>query len=116
MIEEMKKTIQNSEKYSWGDNCLGWHLVNHPQLSVIQELMPPNSEEVKHKLLHAQQFFFVLKGEAVFEVDGETVLVKETEGKYIEKNQEHQIRNESEHNLEFLVISQPHSHNDKVTI
>lgn len=112
----MKKTIENSEKYSWGVNCWGWHLVNNVQLSVIQELMPPNTSEVKHKHLSAQQFFYILKGEATFDLDGEIALVKENEGIHIQRNQIHKIKNNGDKDLEFLVISQPHSHNDKITI
>lgn len=112
----MKTTKENSEKYGWGAGCLGWHLVNHPELSVIQELMPPNTSEVKHKHLNAQQFFFVLKGVATFDVEGKIIQIKENEGIYIEKNQVHQIVNNNDDDLEFLVISQPHSHKDKVTV
>lgn len=112
----MKKSKENSRKYSWGEDCLGWHLVNNPALSVIQELMPPNTEEVKHKHLKSQQFFFILKGEATFDVEGEITKIRANQGIYIEKYREHQIKNVTDGNLEFLVISQPHSHNDRITI
>lgn len=112
----MKTTRENSEKYGWGTDCLGWHLVNNPELSVIQELMPANTTEVKHKHLNVQQFFFVLKGVATFDLEGKITLVKENEGIHVQRNQEHQIKNNTESDLEFLVISQPHSHNDRVTV
>lgn len=112
----MKKAKENSKKYSWGANCLGWHLVNGPELSVIQEYMPPNTSEVKHKHLNAQQFFFVLKGIATFNLGGEVTLVKENEGIHVRKNEVHQITNNTDKDLEFLVISQPHSHGDRVMV
>ena len=112
----MKTTRENSEEYDWGTDCLGWHLVNNPELSIIQELMPANTTEVKHKHLNAQQFFFVLKGVATFDLEGKITLVKENEGIHVQQNQEHQIKNNTESDLEFLVISQPHSHNDRVTV
>ena len=112
----MKTTKEHSEKYPWGTDCWGWHLVNNQKLSVIQELMPPNTSEVKHLHKQSQQFFYILKGVAIFEVDGERILVRQSEGIHIQKDKIHQIKNETEGNLEFLVISQPHSHNDKVIV
>ena len=112
----MKRTVQNSEQYRWGTDCLGWHLVNHEALSVIQERMPPNTAEVKHKHRNVQQFFFVLKGVATFDLEGETITVRENEGIHIQKGQVHQIKNNTKNDLEFLVVSQPHSHNDRVTV
>ncbi len=112
----MKTTKENSRKYDWGNNCLGWHLVNTEALSVIQELMPPHTAEVKHKHLNCQQFFFVLKGKATFDVEGQIAIVKANEGIHIQKNQVHQVKNESDSDLEFVVISQPHSHNDREPI
>ena len=95
---------------------MGWHLVNSPELSVIQELMPPNTSEVQHKHLNAQQFFFILKGVATFDLAGKITVLKENEGIHVYKDQAHQIKNNSDKDLEFLVISQPHSHNDRVTV
>ncbi len=112
----MKTTKENSEEYVWGANCLGWHLVNSQELSVIQELMPPRTSEVRHKHLYSQQFFFVLKGEATFELGGQLHTLQENQGIHVQKNQAHQIKNETNLDLEFLVISQPHSHNDKVIL
>ncbi len=38
----------NAQHYRWGDDCDAWHLVKDPQLTVIEELMPPGSAEVRH--------------------------------------------------------------------
>ena len=38
---------QNAPHYRWGDGCDGWHLVRAPQLSVIQERMPPGTQEAR---------------------------------------------------------------------
>jgi len=56
---------KNSERYSWGGGCDGWHLLKSPALSVIQECVPPGGTETRHVHQQAQQFFFVLSGEAV---------------------------------------------------
>ena len=33
-------SLANAEHYVWGDGCDGWHLLKHPDLSVIQERVP----------------------------------------------------------------------------
>ena len=112
----MKKSKENSEQYTWGDNCKGWHLIKTPSLGVIQETMPPGSEEVMHKHQLAQQFFFILKGEAVFELDGETTTVKAGEGIHVLPGKVHRIKNKTDQEIEFLVISEPHAHGDRIVV
>jgi mannose-6-phosphate isomerase-like protein (cupin superfamily) len=103
-----------AEHYIWGDQCDGWHLVKDGKLSVIEEQMPPGTSEVLHCHERAQQFFFVLSGEAVMEVEGcETRLVAR-EGLRILPGVHHRIGNESREPVQFLVISQPPSHGDRV--
>lgn len=112
----MKKNLENSEHYIWGDHCHGWHLLKNDRLSIIEESMPPNTSEVKHYHKKAQQFFYILKGNAVFELDNKTVRIGEREGIHIENQVVHQIRNEGNMDLEFLVISEPTSKGDRINI
>lgn len=110
----MKKNLENAEQYKWGNNCKGWHLLKSDGLSVIEELMPPNTSEVKHYHTRAQQFFYILKGEAVFELNNDIVRVLAREGIHIGPQTVHQIRNEGKEDLEFLVISEPTSRWDRI--
>ncbi len=110
----MKIKKDNSNAYEWGQQCKGWHLVNTKDLSVIQELMPQGTAEVNHKHLKAQQFFFILKGKATFLINGEKHHIKQHEGIHILPNIYHQIRNETDTPLEFIVISQPHTRGDRI--
>jgi len=103
-----------AEHYTWGHDCDGWHLVRDEQLSVIEEQMPPGTSEVLHYHERAQQFFFVLSGEAVMDVDGRQVRLTAREGLHILPGIRHQIRNVSKEPVHFLVISQPPSHGDRV--
>jgi mannose-6-phosphate isomerase-like protein (cupin superfamily) len=105
----------NAEHYRWGHECDAWHLVKDPQLTVIEELMPPGAAEVRHYHKKAQQFFYILVGEAMMEVEGETVLVPAGSGIRIMPGVHHQIRNPSSSPLRLLVISHPPSHGDKWT-
>ena len=111
----MKPTsIANSDHYVWGAGCDGWHLLKDKSLSVIEERMPPGTAEVRHHHLNAQQFFFVLSGEAVMECGGEEIKLRAGEGLHVPPGTSHQIRNLSGQPAEFLVISQPPSHGDRI--
>jgi len=112
----MKKIKENSTEYSWGKKCKGWHLVKSESLSVIQEIMPPNTEEVRHKHNLVQQFFFILKGIATFEMEGKDFIISTGEGIHIKKGVIHKIKNSNKMELEFLVISEPHSHGDRIIV
>lgn len=110
------KSIENSEHYVWGNNCDGWHLLKSDSLSIIQEKMPPNTEENVHYHSKAQQFFYILKGIATFELNGKTIIVQENQGLHIKPNEKHRIFNKSNFDLEFIVISEPKSHGDRINL
>jgi len=93
--------------YTWGDRCDGWRLVQSAGLSVIHERMPPHAAEVRHHHRAAHQFFFVLSGVATMEHGDERVALRSGEGVEIAPGVSHRIRNESEHDVEFLVVSAP---------
>lgn len=112
----MKKTTKNSKSYNWGDGCTAWQFVNTPHLSVIRETMPPKTSESLHKHAKSQQFFFVIKGEAMFELNGENYTIKENEGMHVKPKSVHRIINAQDQPLELLVISEPHSHADRIDI
>lgn len=110
----MKKvSIANAEHYSWGTRCDGWHLVNQPELSVIRERMPPGAAEVNHLHRKARQFFYVVSGMALLDVEGVAVELHPGEGIEIPPGVAHQVNTGGAGEVEFLVISQPHSHGDR---
>lgn len=106
---------EHAPHYVWGDNCDGWHLLQESNLSVIEERMPAGASEVRHFHRNAQQFFFVLSGQAMMEADGEQIPLLAGQGVAIPPGTRHQFRNHSEEPVRFLVISQPPSHGDRVT-
>jgi len=105
-----------AEHYQWGAACDGWRLVNRPELTVIQERMPPGTNEVRHYHEQARQFFYVLAGVATLELNGARERLSAGQGLEIPPGQPHQIFNESDSNLEFLVISQPSTAGDRVVL
>jgi mannose-6-phosphate isomerase-like protein (cupin superfamily) len=88
-------------------------LVNQPSLSVIRERMPPGTAEVRHLHNRARQFFFVIAGTATFELGGSNHEIHGGEGLEVPPGVPHQISNRDAEPLEFLVVSQPHSHGDR---
>jgi mannose-6-phosphate isomerase-like protein (cupin superfamily) len=104
----------NAEHYRWGDDCDGWHLVKDEKLSVIEEFMPPGTAEIRHHHDRAQQFFYVLTGEILMEIEGEKTLVPAGSGIRVLAGKRHQIGNPSSSAARFLVISQPPSHGDRI--
>ena len=105
---------KNAEYYQWGDLCDGWHLLKQPKLSVIQERMPSGTQEIKHYHNQAEQFFFVLEGELFIEMNGEEYILKSKDGLHIPPKATHQVKNISEYYVEFIVISAPPSHSDRI--
>ncbi len=108
--------LSNTEHYLWGVGCEGWHLVKEDDLSIITERVPAGGSEQRHFHIHARQFFYILAGEAVIEVDGERQVLQAQQGIEIPPGVAHQFRNESGSEVTFLVISTPKSHGDRVAV
>ncbi|MDR4951491.1 cupin domain-containing protein [Chryseobacterium sp. ES2] len=106
----------NSEHYIWGNQCDSWILKNTQSLSVKQEKMPAGTSEKLHFHKVAEQFFYILKGEAVFHINKEKFLVQQGESISIERGMKHLISNESDEEIEFLIISNPPTDNDRIEI
>ena len=107
-------STDNSAHYEWGDGCDGWHLVRTPALSVIKEKVPSGREEIRHYHNQSEQFFFVLEGIASIEVNGVMHQVRSQQGIHIEAGIAHQLRNNQDGDLIFIVTSTPPSHGDRV--
>lgn len=106
----------NAPHYRWGEVCDGWYLLQGEDLSVIEESMPPGSAELRHRHVHAQQFFYILAGEATLELEGATHRLQVGQGLHIAPGAAHQMRNASREALRFIVISSPNSHGDRELI
>ncbi|BBN83883.1 cupin [Pseudoalteromonas sp. A25] len=109
-------STENAKHYTWGEVCDGWHLVATDALSVIQERVPAGAQEVKHFHHFAQQFFYILEGEACLDVDGEILTLRSGQGVHVSANTPHQLKNISNEVLTMLVISTPPSHGDRTVV
>ena len=108
----------NAEHYTWGGpnktDCDGWHLVKTPDLSIIEELMPPGTSEARHHHTHARQFFYVLSGELTMEIEHHAFTLKSGQGIEVGPGQSHQAINRGPAPLRIVVTSQPPSHGDRI--
>lgn len=104
----------HAEHYNWKTVCDGWHFLQTDALSIIAEKMPPNTFEDIHFHQKAKQFFYILSGEAEMRLQGTTVKLHTGTGMEIEPLELHQMTNVSSEPVEFMVISMPKAHGDKV--
>ncbi|NIF03828.1 cupin domain-containing protein [Chryseobacterium sp. Tr-659] len=112
----MIQSKNNSEHYIWGDGCDSWILKSTSGLSVKQEKMPAGTSEKLHFHKLAGQFFYILKGNAMLYIDDERFQMKQGESISIEPGSKHFISNESNEEIEFLVISNPPADQDRIEI
>ncbi|MXV14394.1 cupin domain-containing protein [Hufsiella ginkgonis] len=100
--------------YKWGADCLGWNFIQQPGAAVKQERMPPGTSEILHYHEFAQQFFFILAGTAVFEVDGIETIVGKQQGFSVLPGAKHKITNPVKEELEFILFSFPSADGDRI--
>jgi mannose-6-phosphate isomerase-like protein (cupin superfamily) len=104
----------HADHYVWAGTCDGWHLVRATGLSVIEERMPPGTREQPHRHAHARQFFYVLSGTLTMDVEGTRHRIGARTGIELPPGTAHQAINEGDADVEFLVVSTPPSHGDRI--
>ncbi len=103
-----------AQHYLWGDGCSGWHLLKRDGLSIIEECVPPGQSEKRHFHETSRQFFYILQGEAVLEIEGSEFKLQAQQGIEVPPKAAHQFRNLSDSEVRFLVISMPKAQGDRV--
>ena len=99
--------------YRWGGSCDGWRLVNDPALSVIEERVPPGAHETRHYHRNARQFFYILSGKAVMEMEADSFELTAGMGIEVAPLERHRFVNRSSEDVVFLVISSPSTQCDR---
>ena len=112
----MLKNVGNAEHYRWGDVCDGWRLVTRPDLSVIQERIPSGAGEVRHYHQRARQCFFVLSGQLDIEISEQVVRLSAGDALEVAPGEPHRVRNVSEIDATFLVVSAPTTQGDRINL
>ena len=118
MIKENFETIaaQRALSYSWGDNCIGYLLKKKGAFTVIEEIMPANTSEIKHFHQKVEQFFYCLEGELHIELRNKNYILQKGDGIEVNAGIAHKVSNRSQENVRFLVISCPDSHGDRINL
>ena len=109
-------SMENAEHYIWGEICDGWHLLKRDDMSVILERVPAGGAEVMHYHTKARQFFYILEGEGVMAFEDKVIILKRGEGIEIAPQVRHQLKNQSDADVHFLVISFPSTRGDRVDL
>lgn len=112
MSNQEKINKATAKNFQWGTGCEGWHLLTSEDLTIAEEMMPPQSQGILHYHEYAQHFIYVLEEEASLEIDGTTHVLNRGDGKVVSPGSLHQIRNESSDVLYFLAICSPNSFED----
>jgi mannose-6-phosphate isomerase-like protein (cupin superfamily) len=76
--------------------------------------MPPGTSEIRHYHRNANQFFYVLQGSLSIEVGGSEFALSPGQGVHVPAGEPHQVLNRAMVDAEFLVVSSPPSHGDRV--
>ncbi len=105
-----------AEHYRWGGVCDGWRLLDRPDLSVIEERIPPGEGEVRHLHTVARQLFFVLTGALTIETADGMHTLAGGDALEIEPGNPHLVRNAGQADVCFLVISAPTTRGDRTNL
>ena len=105
--------IAGARHYLWGGACDGWHLLESPDLSVIQERVPPGLGESPHVHARARQFFYILAGRATMEFAEGGIQLHAGQGLHVAPGVAHRFVNHSDDEVVFLVISAPATAGDR---
>ncbi|HEY3991055.1 MAG TPA: cupin domain-containing protein [Acidobacteriaceae bacterium] len=116
-------SIATAEHYTWPSaisaqtcTCDGWHLHRSESLTIIEERMPPGTAEQRHLHQRATQFFYVLAGVLIIELDGEEHRLTPSTGLTVLAQTPHQVFNHGSEDARFLVISEPPGHGDRLPV
>ena len=93
--------IRTARHYRWGGSCDGWHLLESPHLSVIQERVPAGAGESPHRHARARQFFYILSGQARMEFSDGQVDLDPGQGVHVAPGVAHRFANRGHRDVVF---------------
>ncbi|WP_186644202.1 GNAT family N-acetyltransferase [Fluviispira vulneris] len=104
------------ENYKWGNNCDGWKFIDRKDLAIILEKIPVNCSEKAHFHKNATQFFIIQTGKAKIIANHKEYILNPQEGLEIESFTLHSVQNYGDTDLEFILISSPKAHGDRIDV
>ena len=110
---ELVRNRASAEHYTWGDVCEGWRLVDRPDLSVIEERMPPGSRERLHRHARARQTYIVLSGTVQVTLGEARVSLEQGDAIELAPTIAHTVANAGDAGATLLVVSAPSTRGDR---
>lgn len=110
------QSIQTTQHFNWEDVCDGWWLHQNEKFTIISERMPSNTAEKQHYHQYTDQFFYCLEGELCINTLSNEYTLKAHQGLFILAKMVHKVRNRSVNDVQFLVISSPNAHHDRIDL
>ena len=89
--------------------------LNGINYSLAQFTLQPGKKTLKHKL-KSSEIYYILEGQAVLQIDGDSFEIKKEDSAYVAPNSEQSIRNTGTSELRFLCIVEPAWKADDETI
>ncbi len=106
--------LSDLERYQWANEGEAWRLCFDHELSILKERMAQGVSESLHSHKMAKQWFYIVKGKALFELNGKFHEVNQDECFVVEPTQIHRIENIGNIDLEFILISKPNTIDDRI--
>lgn len=123
MRESLKQSVENkcvstktAPHFLWGECCDGWWLKKGGSFTVIEEMMPKGTSEIRHFHHRTEQFFYILEGALILELDGVEHPLKEGDSIVVSPCVLHRVFNKSPQSVRFLVVSCPDSREDRIDL
>ena len=108
--------LSSANHYDWGNGCDGWVLSADTELLVIEERVPAGEGEEWHVHDHAQQFFYVVAGEAQVHTPLGVTHLPEGSGISVTPGLAHRFVNAGDSAVTFLVVSAPSTVEDRRSV
>lgn len=97
----------DARRSTWDRGVIAAHLVDRPDMAVDHLVLPPGAALKTHSHSRTRQFFYVLAGEATFVLGPRTTTATAGQGVEIPPRLRHQVRNETQDDVEILLSSAP---------
>jgi mannose-6-phosphate isomerase-like protein (cupin superfamily) len=115
-MSAQKVTLDTAEKFTWGKAGTAWFLAKNAPVSVVEKTIGSGTKEIRHLHQKSWQYFHVLSGTADIEIDGVELTLNANEGVEVKAGLGHQMKNEQDVDLTFIMVSVPNSTDDRVVL
>lgn len=111
----MKYLDGNEDKWIKGESYQKRILLDNASknLNIIEDVVvKPHGEVPSHAHNYTNEIFYIVSGKAIMIVDGKEFEVKHRDTIFIDKNESHGFRNESDEELKMFVLKIDHKKGD----